>query len=156
MTRHISGLLWASQGERPQGLTKSKAQGSKALGLSYERKVGKALAKALDDPLLGPWYYFLDYYGKGYCQPDVVWLGPDYTLVFEVKLTDTPAALTQILKLYKPVLELVYGKPVRGVVVTKNLTKDTLPQTLTTNLDDALILAQGTIPVYHWLGLGSM
>jgi hypothetical protein len=68
----------------------------------------------------------------------VVWL-------FENKLTQCDEGWRQLNQLYKPLLELLFEKPVSGVLVCKHLTE--IPKKLITSLDD---VEDGS--TFHWLG----
>ena len=137
---------------RPSSIPKSRPRGSKASGLRYER----AFAKALPGVAHGPWYEFIDDCGHGFCQPDFVWQLDKEIVVFETKLTDTPAGRAQTIDLYAPVLRAAHSLPISGIIVCKNLTKKTDLSSITTSLETALALSHKSIPILHWLGKGSL
>lgn len=123
--------------------------GAKAAGLAFE----KAAALALPWAKHNPWFMFRDRNGLGYCSPDLVFIASGLALVIECKLSDVPEARTQILQLYKPVLEMALGLPVRGLVLTKHINSnstrvvDSWPNAMSLMQRDILV-----IPTLHWLG----
>lgn len=155
MTRHriVDGLIWASSCPRPEFLPKPRLRGSKAEGLRYERRVAAAVPRAQT----GLWFEYIDANGRGWCNPDLVLDLGDILAVLECKRTERQQAQSQILDLYKPVLELALRRPVIGVQVTKFLTPATNPTQVATSLRDALAMARlGQIPTLHWLGRGAL
>ncbi len=73
----------------------------------------------------------------------------------EAKYTWKRGAARQISGLYSPVLEHVYGLPVRGIVVCKVLTRETPRHAVCHSLVDAMERAAGPFPaILHWLGAG--
>ena len=77
--------------------------------------------------LLGPWFSYIDENGLGHCQPDQLLVMSEKVLCFENKLTQTPTALTQLLSLYRPILESYYEMPVAMIQVCKNLKHEVKP-----------------------------
>lgn len=107
---------------RPACVPKSsRLQGARRAGLAFERKVGRELQRSLPTLVSSPWFEFQDKNGRGYCNVDHYAVLDDKVLCFECKLTETWVAFSQILELYKPVLEHIYGKPVVAVQVCKHL-----------------------------------
>lgn len=153
--RVVEGLKWAERRlEGPWGTRGSRPRGAKALGVTYE----KALAKALPDALRGVWWEFEDANGGGWCQTDLLLEGRETTLVLEAKLSWVMQGHSQLELLYKPVLELALGKPVLGVVVCKTL-RSGMPASvsITSDLPSALALARSARrPVLHWIGNGPL
>ena len=148
--RKISSLLWAKEGKNPWPKRKRLPKGSKGIGLSYE----KALAKALPQAEHGLWFEFCDRFGTGFCSPDLVLIGTGKILVLEAKLTNYPEACEQLERLYLPVLEQVYKRPVLGAVVLKYLGPRTDISLVRTKVSDLLNFPKGTFPILHWLGRG--
>ena len=152
--RVITGLQWARLCDRPAGIPVTRPRGAKGRGLSYER----ALARAMPRCQHGQWYEFRDANGIGHCQTDLVQHTQFMVAVFEAKYTWVPEGHLQISQLYRPVLEMVYGRPVVGVVVCKVLMPG-MPRVVrvTATVADALAFAFGGAPcVLHWLGKGSL
>jgi len=117
------------------------------LGLSYERAFGKALPRQAK---LGPWFEFEDMDGPGFCQPDAILSvrnGP--ILVFECKLSDTPAGRAQLDELYLPVVRKAFGREAEGVVVTKHLKPGSTQ--IATSLRE-IFSAAWPCPTLHWRG----
>jgi len=131
-------------------MPRRRPRGSKGAGLRYERLVAGHFRGALH----GQWYKFIDAYGMGYCQPDLVLIMESSILVFECKLSDTPAAEAQLEDLYFPVLAKAYRKPVSGIIVAKFLRPQTDLSRVATCFDDALFTAG--IPILHWMGKGPL
>lgn len=86
-----------------------------------ERVFGSLVGSGL---CAGRWIYFLDRNGPGYAQPDAFLELPDAVLCFEIKLTLCEAGRLQLQELYRPLLRAVFGLPVVGVLMCKNLTCD--------------------------------
>jgi hypothetical protein len=87
--------------------------GTKAKGLSFERKVGKVLRDAFGlEVHSGAWFEFRDRNGVGCCQPDHFVLFERVVLLVECKLSERDEAWGQMHKLYKPVLEFYFKRPV--------------------------------------------
>lgn len=154
MARSIQGLIWAGPTEvGPFGVQKRR-KGAKAAGLRYEKLVRKALPAAARWSF-NPWFEFVDANGKGFAQPDFVLRTKNEVLVVECKLTFTEEAFGQLQELYFPILHYVHRLPVRGIVLTKNLTPSAPPPTPSFR---AAVAAsrKGQIPVVHWLGHSSL
>jgi len=146
-SRTIVGLKWAMEAECPHAA--SRSSGARLKGLRYERAVAKALGSGW---VHGQWFQFEDFHGLGYCQPDLFQVRPSEVVVLECKLTDTPEARRQLYLLYKPVLEMVYGKPMRGVVAAQALT----PQSsgVVHSLEEALRAPGAAVWHLPWPGAG--
>jgi hypothetical protein len=114
------------------------------------------VAKALPQAQHELWFEFVDANGPGHCSPDLVLALPGRIVVLECKLTETPWARLQLRELYFPVLELVYGLPVQGIVVCRALARDTDTSRVVDSLDVALGVCQGFIPTVQWLGRGRL
>jgi hypothetical protein len=126
MYRQITGLKRArALDERPQGIPVGRARGAKGNGIRYERAVAASLPEAIH----GQWFEFVDANGPGWCQTDLLLAESGKTVIVEVKYTWTGEAWTQLERLYKPVVELAFGRPVVGIVCCRRL----LPETLTVN-----------------------
>jgi len=144
------GLKWAHTSVGP-GFPPTRKTAAQRAGLRYERAVGRRVP----DGLLGPWFYFRDEFGHGYCQPDVVILGP-VVVALECKLTITPVAETKLRELYLPILRAVYTRPARGVVVARHLAPGFQGGPVVSTLAAALTCPHDVIPVLHWLGKGPL
>ncbi len=149
--RVVRGLKWAREAEKaPFG--KPRGRGAKRFGINYE----KALAKALPQALNGVWYEFCDSAGMGFAQPDLITQLDETLIVLEAKYTWVPEAQTQINLLYKPILEMVHGQRVVGIVVCKALVPG-IRAPITGNFEEAIRLALGgASPVFQWLGVGPL
>lgn len=64
----------------------------------------------------------MDENGIGYAQPDHYIVTEKYILLFECKLKQTNGAVSQMIDLYKPLLEHIYGLPVFCIQVFKFFT----------------------------------
>ncbi len=150
--RIIAGLQTASTCGKPSNIPLvSRLRGTKRLGLKYEKDFGKALAARYPrNCIAGQWFRFIDANGHGYCQPDLLVKKPDEVILFECKLTDTEKGRSQLARLYFPVVQHVFGLPVRGVVVTRHLSKETEIALVTDLLDTAISSPRDVIPTLHW------
>lgn len=149
--RVIAGLVLAKPCERPRNLPIARLRGTKRLGLKYEKDFAKALkAKYPAQCLVGQWFHFVDANGPGYCQTDLLLRLPAETIIFECKLTDTDKGRSQLERLYFPVVRQAFARPVRGVVVTRHLSKETLLERVTDQLAFALACRPDVIPTLHW------
>lgn len=75
----------------------------------------------------GQWISFSDANGRGLAQPDIFIVFPKLILLIEVKLTQVPAAERQLHSLYRPLLRLIYQRPVVCVEACRYLTTFDLP-----------------------------
>lgn len=159
-THHIvRSLYWAKPCPPPPGRGGHATRGSKAQGLSYEKKLGQALAQwpagAGSAPRIhhGQWFEFCDSGVVRHCQPDFMFRRGGTAVVIEAKLTDTPRAYSQLRGLYFPVLERALGVPVRGVVVCQRVRRDS--GQVWAGLEEALAgTGEEDIPLVQWLGRG--
>lgn len=133
--RKIKGLVSAEFATTPPFPAPRRLKGSKAAGLAYERKFGKALPDLLRDSPFGEhkiqggrWLEFEDSAGKGFAQPDFFLLppggdvlAPDFGLIFENKLSINTRGWYQLEKLYLPLLRHIYRIDFKLVLVCKNL-----------------------------------
>ena len=148
MHRRIEGLKWAKACERPLGMPVGRPRGAKRLGVKYEKDFAQACPQAKH----GVWFEFLDANGPGHCQVDFLMRAGETLVVLETKYTWTQVGHSQILQLYKPVLEAAYGLRVAGVVVCKNLTpgaplaEPTLPSAIR-----RAIVNPRSVTVFQWL-----
>jgi hypothetical protein len=117
IVRRITGLASVELSTSPW--PKTSPRGSKAKGLSFERKVGKELKRQMASGELrqgdlhsGSWLKFLDRNGPGYAQPDHFVLYPDMILLLECKLKQNTQAEEQLQLLYRPLLERLFSRPV--------------------------------------------
>lgn len=145
--RVVKGLKWVQTAEGPFG--RARARGAKAKGLQYER----ALARALPWAQHGPWFEYEDSKGLGLCQPDFVIEEEERVIVLEAKYTWTLQGHLQIEQLYRPVLEMLLGKPVVGIEVCKVLLPEAREQgaVVFSSLADALASSPRPWRVWHWI-----
>lgn len=156
MARRIEGLVWARMApESPWGPKAPRARGAKRLGLVYERAIAKALPTGF---VHGQWFEFRDANGSGYCQPDFYAIGRTAVAVLEAKHTFTPEAFAQLEGLYGPILAQVFGKPVIGIQVCKNLTAEA-PTRCFGNVSEAIkrgLEGHDGPKVVFWPGFGEI
>jgi hypothetical protein len=145
----IRGLVEVKFSEPPNFSGRAK-RGTKGQGVRYEARVAEGFPEATS----GQWIKFLDATGWHYCQPDLFFLTPRNVVILEVKRTDCGLARGQILNLYGPVLERLFQRSSRGIVVAKYLARNTDTKLLATSLPQALALTKLGIPTLHWLGRG--
>lgn len=154
--RAVKNVEWARPISRPSCIPEQKRRrGTKGLGLSYEKKLGKALLRANSSCVAGQWFeYFAD--GKrGYCQTDFLLFSGLEVYILECKLTNVEEALGQLRELYAPVVQAAYRLPVHGIVVVKSLSRASGALIVAT-LKSACSQAIHTIPVLHYLGQGPL
>jgi hypothetical protein len=122
--RQASGLQWALP--IPPGVLPKPESAAGKLGLTYQRRVGKALslvaAKIGASLTTEPWFRFQDNLGLGQIVPDFVFETGDLTLIIEVKFTFVPEGLEKLHGLYLPVVKLTTCGRVRGLLICRNLT----------------------------------
>jgi len=152
--RRIVRLEWAERAEAgPFGKPK-RVRGAKAAGIRYE----KLLAKALPGAEHGVWWKFRDSNGGGYCQTDLILAKDNFALVLEAKYTWTPAGHGQIEDLYSPVLGMALARPVKGIVVCRNLLPN-MPSDIVVTTDPKAagrMALAGLRVVLHWTGFGPL
>lgn len=154
--RRLSGLLQVEACTPPAFAAKSKLSGMAAKGKTYERRVGVALKRLVEDGevpgelWLGPWFKYTDANGAGLAQPDALILQTDGIVIIEAKLKQTVAALPQI-ELYGGLAKSFFGLPWRGVAVFKFPTLKRNKDWLET-LDMVCSKAEYTTSHWHFLG----
>jgi hypothetical protein len=156
--RVVEGLRWARPCARPACIPHGRPRGVKALGVSYERRVGAAVVARLGPASVrsGQWFEFEDANGHGWCQVDVLARLGDLVAVLECKLADVAGAQGQLRELYLPVVALATRRPVVGVVVVRHLERGAQVPRVCTSLREALTCAAGAPSVLHWIGKGQI
>jgi hypothetical protein len=151
--RRLSQVSWAHECEAPGFAKRSRLRGTKALGVSYEKKLARALPRG---SLHGQWFVYSADGRVGYCQPDFLLRGRSELAVLEAKLTDVEAAWEQLEGLYAPVLEACYSKKVLKIAVTRSVARVGASERVCETLAEAIMLARSAHfrPVLHWLGTG--
>lgn len=150
MKRVVSALKWARACDRPSCIPLSgPKKGAKRRGIRYEVAFANALSSLYPEALHGQWWAFEDDSGSGYCQTDLLIVGPKAAVVFECKLTLVEQAFEQLSELYLPVVERALSLPTTGIVVTRHLRRS--EKLVVGSLAEALEQSQETIPVLHWL-----
>lgn len=122
MHRIIQRLATAREDAGPKAFTakRRRPRGAKGAGVKFERELSvKLLAAACH----GQWFKFWDANGPGFAQTDFLLFCPDYVVCLEAKLGNISGGRDQFLQLYKPILEMVYGRPVYGLVVARHITE---------------------------------
>jgi hypothetical protein len=100
----------------------------------------------------GVWFTFADANGTGYAQVDHLVLRVGAApVVVECKLSLRGTSIYQIIDLYRPILEQVYGAPVLGVLACKHLRTDP-GKWLVENIQAVLDDVSSNIYTWHWLG----
>lgn len=155
--RKVLGLQSAGLAENPWGKP-PRPKGAKALGLRFERAVGKVLPQALH----GQWLRFVDNNGPGYCCPDFLVAQGATLWVLECKLTDWDEAEAQLEGLYRPVLGLLWSGPIRCITVARNLSPHTRRDAVVGTWEAALQMPRAVLHVFgkpqgpsQALGLGT-
>jgi hypothetical protein len=132
-------------------------RGSKAFGLSYEKRFAELAQKCLPGARHGQWYEYCADGQRGYCQPDVVVPFTGTMLVLECKLRNVEQALGQLVQLYMPILRTCYSREVRAIIVTRSLSALPSGALVARNLLEAIQMSKcDEIPVLHWLGRGPL
>jgi len=153
--REIQGLKWVRVLDgRPAGLPQGRPRGAKARGVAFEKAVAES--EGFGHARHGMWLGYEDVNGIGFAQPDFVFAGgSDGTsalVVAEVKLTWTTQAYRQLRRLYWPLLQLLVGAPIGGIVVCQGLTRESPKGHVVGSIAEALCIARsepGVIPVLH-------
>ena len=109
-------VLWARLlDEQPAFITRRRARGAKARGVTYERKAHEYLQERLIglpqvDYHKSPWIEFKDTFGVRYCQPDafILDLEHKHLCVVEVKYRHSEEAWWQLWRLYIPLAKKLY------------------------------------------------
>lgn len=147
--RVISRLRWAKAlTERPRCIPVGRARGVKAFGVRYEKAVGKQFAQESR----GRWFEYEDRNGLGYCQVDLLLGQLGRLIVVEAKYTWTLAGHEELETLYLPVVEEAFGVPVKGVVVSRNLTRETLDYAVVHHRIEDAAACQAARSAWHWMG----
>ena len=137
MTREVQGLTFVRVlRERPECIPHGRPRGAKAAGVRYEEAL--AASPSFATASHGVWLEFGDARGHGYAQVDFLFVADELIAVGEAKLTWTPAAYSQLRKLYFPLLQRYSPKPVGGFIVCHNLTRETPRNEVTCDLSEAL------------------
>jgi len=150
--RAIEGLRWARFAAQGPFEAPRRVRGAKAQGLRYE----KALAHALRGAEWGRWIEFEDRNGHGWAQPDLFFALREEIVVLEAKYTWVAEGHSQGELLYKPLLEHLFRKKCRVVVVCKVLTPLTPRGRVFGRLEDAVRASAGGSCVLHWIGTGGL
>lgn len=169
MHRVTRNVIWARPCERPSGIPRvSRARGSRAKGLAYERALARALRRTTwMTAQHGQWFVYGENddtlmddtaltYTRHYCQPDFVCVSPSTIHVLECKLTNVEEATEQLLDLYFPVLSRAYNRPVRGIIVVRSVHRVPICATIVPSLHQALVECEKRVPVWHWIGKGPL
>ena len=152
MTREIQGLRHVKLlRSRPDCIPQGRPRGAKATGVRYEEALTKQTGFLAASH--GVWFEFDDTRGHGYAQVDFVFYADsDVIVAAEAKLTWTPQAYPQLRRLYFPLLAKFTSRPVGGIIVCQNLTRDVPRSDVCDSLVEALRVARnepGRIPVLH-------
>lgn len=146
MTHHVvRGLQWTRPTASPWPKGRGPRKASKREGIAYERAVAKALPAAV----YHQWFEFGDQSGSNFCCPDLLLDLGTHLVCLECKLTDWPEAKLQLSELYLPVLAAHYRRPVRGIVVAKNLSFKSRLDTVADNFAKACYLSLNAPAVWH-------
>lgn len=134
--------------ERPECIPQGKARGVKGEGVRYERGLAEGVLRGA---LHGVWFEYEDAGGHGFAQADFVWEREGEVIVGEAKLTWKLGAYAQLRRLYFPLVAAVWGVAPGGIVVCKNVTRETPKATVRGTLREALDSAtrERIIPVLH-------
>lgn len=147
--RRVSGLFLAGEDPGPAAFraVKRRPRGAKGVGVKFERELAKKLGAGVRH---GQWFKFMDSNGVGYAQTDILFFSNEAVFCIEVKLGNVPAGRAQFLELYKPILEHVYERPARGIVVARYVSEDPEPKLIVHSLYDAIRASLTRIPTLQW------
>ena len=138
----IIGLQSAEILEERPSIIPSQSSVSRAqrAGHLYEARVAEYFKALYGGVVHGAWIRYVDRYGSGYCQPDIIIAKPSAPLVVvECKLTATKGAYKQLRDMYLPCVAKIYGvdkKDIKLVQVCKNLTKRFAKEFMIDTLDE--------------------
>ena len=122
--RHVRGLLKAEMMNEGPFSSEPKLTGKAAEGIRYQKKVHQSLVplSRFGDLHREPWIRYTDTYGVHWCRPDDVLETHDRVLVVEAKLSlrRFEGGMIQLNKLYRPVLEMIFQKPVAMLLAFKH------------------------------------
>jgi hypothetical protein len=100
----------------------------RAKGISYEKRVAKALVAAYSptcEVIVAQWIEYEDRYGRAWRQPDCILVPTDASLpvvVIETKLSWQQDALRKLAEVYAPLIKALWpDRAVRTVQVCHNL-----------------------------------
>ncbi|MCF6238468.1 MAG: hypothetical protein L3J79_06610, partial [Candidatus Marinimicrobia bacterium] len=131
---------------------KKRLRGLQAEGMKYQRAVQRYLKRELTRLEVkgkfrcDKWLAFLDANLSGYAQPDCWFETVDVVFCFEIKRSATPAAWSQLELLYRPLLKMLFNKPVVTIQVCKFLRL----KHPTSTLSDILHHASAERFLIHW------
>lgn len=126
-------------------------------GLAYERKFGKALTRELGaDEFLrsAQWLWYVADHKASWAQTDHLLITANATVIFECKLTHTPTAASQLMRLYGPLIRW-FVRPQRLVLVEvcKNLADGWDAFYRVRCLEEIMLHAPPDTPcLLHWTG----
>ena len=149
MTREVQGVRWVKVlAGRPGCIPQGRPRGAQGRGVKFEGAVAAIGPEAAH----GVWFEYEDAAGHGYAQVDFLWRHAGGAVIGEAKLTWRREAYVQLRRLYFPLLRvLLPGMGVGGVVICKNVTRDTPRDEVVGSLASALDRASkgSMIPVLH-------
>lgn len=138
---HFKPILGTPYGIRVRSTPYERQKGdtpARENGLRYEAKIQTLLESTFHPYWPSPKVSFYDKSGLRFIVPDGLILRADRTVIFEIKFAHCPEAWWQLRKLYSPILELAYSKPVQVVEIVRSYDPATpFPETpeLLTHLD---------------------
>jgi len=123
MVRKIDGLVWVRAVEAPPfRLAGRSRKGVLAKGLRYERDFSEFLNQTPFLFIHGQWWEYQDAKSKGYsyAQTDHFSEASDRIVLVETKLTQSLQGEAQLSRLYEPLLQRNFNKPIVKVQAFKN------------------------------------
>lgn len=127
----VGELSWARVCEKPSFIKEKHYRGRRAQGVKYERKGHQHFQSLYQEIYFAsPWLHFQEV-GKSprYCQPDAILFLPRQLkfIILEFKYNHTDRAWWQVQRLYRPVLQKIFGAQweICGVEVVKWYDMDT-------------------------------
>lgn len=107
--------------KKPAYIPKARLRGTKALGLTFERKVGLVLGRLFSEVHSGVWFEYQTLDKVAVCQPDHFAVLSDKIILVECKLSEKIEAWVKMRELYAPILEQHYARPVARVQAARHL-----------------------------------
>ena len=151
MTRQVRDLQWVrALRERPACIPESRPRGAKRDGVTYEAALAGLPEFAAAQH--GLWLEFCDASGHGYAQVDFALDLGGFVVIAEAKLTWRTEAYAQLRGLYLPLMRALTHKPVGGIVVCRNVTRQTPRSEVTQDLAEGIERARRDptrVPVVH-------
>lgn len=131
-----------------------RMKGTKAQGVAYEKLIRKQLEKAWGASFnYHQWFSFQrTVHDKvEYCEPEMFLLFKEFILLLECKRTGRNYGRDQMLHFYAPILSKAYSRPVRSLLICKNVNPGT-PKPFIPSLE-SFLRSELEFATWHNLGI---